>query len=137
MNMFTNLAEVVQANRQQGYNCAETILRTFNDVLDLQLGQNVRIAAGFGGGIGQTGCVCGALNAAIMVINLLAGRQSGQESIKPIYALTAEFHSLFTQKYGAACCRAIKAKRQGAGCNDLIMQTASLLAEFIQERELA
>ena len=137
MEKFTKLPELVRTHRQCGYNCAVTILRTFDELLDLQLGENVRIAAGFGGGVGHSGCICGALNASIMVINLLAGRKDRSESVKPIYDLAAEFHTLFTKEHTASCCRIIKPKQPGGNCNDVILKTANLLKTFIQEKGLA
>ena len=46
---------------QQGYNCAETIIRAGNKYYNLGLDENAfRITGAFGGGL-QVGDVCGAL----------------------------------------------------------------------------
>ena len=50
------------------YNCAQSVLIAFSDITgitDLTAG---KIASGFGGGIGKTQEICGALSGAVMVI---------------------------------------------------------------------
>ena len=59
----------------QGNNCIESVLKTCNDTMNLQLPDvAIRMASGMGGGIGRSGCVCGALSGACLVIGALVGR---------------------------------------------------------------
>lgn len=54
---------------QQGYNCAETIIRAANDEYQLGLTEDaMRLCAGFGGGMG-CGKACGALCGGISVLS--------------------------------------------------------------------
>lgn len=50
------------------YNCAQSVLTAFKDVTGLNAAESRKIACGFGGGIGMTQEICGALTGAVMVI---------------------------------------------------------------------
>lgn len=68
----------------QGNNCIESVLKTCNDTMNLQLPDvAIRMASGMGGGIGRSGCVCGALSGACLVIGALVGRLTPDESPCP------------------------------------------------------
>ena len=56
---------------QQGYNCAQCVALAFNDITGLDETTTARVAAGFGGGVGATGEICGALTGATIVEGLL------------------------------------------------------------------
>ena len=81
----------------QGNNCIESVLKTCNDTMNLQLPDvAIRMASGMGGGIGRSGCVCGALSGACLVIGALVGRLTPDEKPLPeVYKYTSEFHDRF------------------------------------------
>ena len=81
----------------QGNNCIESVLKTCNDTMNLQLPDvAIRMASGMGGGIGRSGCVCGALSGACLVIGALVGRLTPDEKPLPeVYKYTSEFHYRF------------------------------------------
>lgn len=122
---------------KDGYNCAEAILRTFNDVLELKLDENtLKIASGFGGGVGHAGCMCGALTASTMVISLLTGRASAVESRDTVYRTSQEFHDLFVERFGGSCCRVLnphpfESKDHLRNCLKITGRTADFLAEYL------
>ncbi|MDY4727453.1 MAG: C-GCAxxG-C-C family protein, partial [Megasphaera elsdenii] len=93
----------------QGNNCIESVIKTCNDTMNLQLPDvAIRMASGMGGGIGRSGCVCGALSGACLVIGALVGRRTPDEKPLPeVYKYTSEFHDRFKQHFGATCCRAL------------------------------
>ena len=63
------------------------------------------IATAFGGGIGGTGSVCGALVGAVMAIGLRHGRQLSSERDARAYALTQELRRRFEAEMGHVDCR--------------------------------
>lgn len=87
----------------QGNNCIESVLKTCNDTMNLQLPDvAIRMASGMGGGIGRSGCVCGALSGACLVIGALVGRLTPDEKPLPeVYKYTSEFHDRFKEHFGA------------------------------------
>lgn len=75
------------------FNCSQSVLYAFCDELGFDRQTALRIAAGFGGGIGRSGETCGAVTGAIMVIGLKKG-MSLPDPLKSndiTYELSAEF----------------------------------------------
>jgi len=123
---------------KSGYNCAEAVLRTFNELLELNLSEdNLRIASGFGGGVGHAGCMCGALAASTMVLSLLVGRRSNEENKDRTYGITQQFHQMFTGEFGASCCAVLNpyefnTPEQGRNCLKITGRTAGMLMQYIE-----
>ena len=93
---------------KDGYNCAEAILRAFRDSYQLDVSDEaLKMATGFGGGVGHSGCMCGALTASVMVLGAMEGRKDSSESRDGMYSSAAGFHDRFAQKFGGTCCRSL------------------------------
>ncbi len=93
---------------KEGYNCAEAIFLTYRELLAPEMDPAmVKLFTGFGGGVGEAGCMCGALMGSIAALNMLKGRETNQTSRNEAYRLAREFTEKFTEKYGATCCRAL------------------------------
>ena len=125
-----------------GLNCAESIVHTFNEMLNSPLNpEALKMATGFGGGLGHAGCMCGALTGSVMVLGLFKGRNDPGDSREPAYNLAHDFHDRFIQKYEVTCCRALNthefdSQEHLRQCLKLTGGTAKLLMEFIQEKKL-
>jgi C_GCAxxG_C_C family probable redox protein len=138
-----DVKQLAGQNFREGYNCAEAILRAFDQALGLRLSpEALKMAAGFGGGIGHAGCVCGALAASVMVLGALQGRTSKDESRDRMYQASAGFHARFSERFGGTCCRALNphpfdTRDHLRGCLKITGQTAELLLDYIREAGLA
>ncbi len=138
-----DVKQIAGQHFREGYNCAEAILRSFNTTLGLGLGDDaLSLAAGFGGGIGHAGCVCGALAASIMVLGTLEGRRSNEESRDAAYRASEGFHDRFSGNFGGTCCRALnphpfETREHLRGCLKITGRTAEMLMEYIQENGIA
>ncbi len=64
-----------------------------------------RIASCFGGGIGNTGSVCGAVVGAVMAIGLVKERGETIEDWFRLAAVTQEFRKRFEAEMGTISCR--------------------------------
>ena len=64
-----------------------------------------RIATAFGGGIGRTGAVCGAVVGGTMAIGLRHGREEASQSRDRAYTLGQEFRRRFEEEMGTISCR--------------------------------
>ena len=146
MNMSDKATEARNAAGQyfkDGYNCAEAVLRATADTAGIKLDeQAMRMTTGFGGGLGHAGCVCGALAASVMALGLMEGRTAADQSREAAYALANEFHDRFRDKFGATCCRALnphpfETREHLVNCVKITGNTAKLLREFIDEKQLA
>ncbi|PWR71116.1 C-GCAxxG-C-C family protein [Methanospirillum stamsii] len=134
----------------QGYNCSQSVFTAFAEENGLDPAIALKIATSFGGGIGRTGNVCGAVSGAILAIGLIHGMDSLQESGKKeqCYALDQEFIQKFTAKFGSIECTkllgynlGIPAEREEAGkkgvikhiCPGLVKGAAEILEELLKK----
>jgi C_GCAxxG_C_C family probable redox protein len=78
--------------------CQEFEIEIENDVIP-------QIAFGFGGGIGNTGAVCGAVVGAVMAIGLKLGRPATMEEGMSKLAVPREFRRRFEAQMGTINCR--------------------------------
>lgn len=58
---------------EQGYNCSQSVVGAFADEIGLDFETAVKIASGFGGGMGRMRETCGAVTGAFMVAGMLKG----------------------------------------------------------------
>ncbi|MBN1981554.1 MAG: C_GCAxxG_C_C family protein [Chitinivibrionales bacterium] len=88
--------------------CTEAVFTAINDMLQRPVPPDaVRISSGFPGGIGMSGCSCGALTGGIMGLGLRFGRtQPGQDN-SCIIEKARQLHDWFKSTYGSTCCRAL------------------------------
>lgn len=63
------------------------------------------IAVGFGGGIGHTGDVCGALSGGVLAIGLIKGPAENSREMQDIQATVREFTHRFKTEMGSIYCR--------------------------------
>jgi C_GCAxxG_C_C family probable redox protein len=94
---------------KEGYNCAQSVLFSWAPELNMDQNLALRIATGFGGGMGRKQEVCGAVSGAIMALDMLYGRGEGEgkEKQEQAYAKTRELIDTFTQQYGTVNCKSL------------------------------
>jgi C_GCAxxG_C_C family probable redox protein len=111
-------------------------------VLDLDISPDAaKMFSGYGGGLGQAGCMCGALSASVGVLGFFKGRKSTEDDRSVIYKLSRSFHDRFEEEFGATCCRVLNpnlfgSKDQRKGCLDISVNTSALLMRFLQDEDL-
>lgn len=89
----------------QHYNCSQSVLSVFAEQYGLDLSTALKLATPFGGGMGHTGQVCGAVSGALMVIGLAAGiSEIDREQKYRCYDLAREFHMRFRALHGDVTC---------------------------------
>lgn len=127
---------------KEGYNCAESVVRAFRDFYKLDVSDEaLRMASGFGGGLGHAGCMCGALSGATMVLGMLQGRVNKEQSRGPIYGSAHEFHEVFTKQFGVTCCRVLNphefgSQEQRRTCLKITGTTAGILLKYLEDKQL-
>jgi len=92
----------------KGFNCAQAVFFAYASHAGVSEADALRIAAGFGGGMGRQQEVCGAVTGALMVI----GGMSGSAVVDPAakektYAQVNVFSSEFRRLHGSLLCRDI------------------------------
>lgn len=103
------MSRVEEAKKQfeKGFLCAPAVLSTYSEQLGLEKALALKIACGFGAGIGCMGRTCGAVTGALMVIGLKHGQVNlaDEESQQRTYTLVKEFVDRFTALYGSIECK--------------------------------
>jgi C_GCAxxG_C_C family probable redox protein len=91
----------------EGCNCAQSVLSVFAEDFQCDKPLALRIATGFGGGMGRMGGSCGAVTGAFMVLGLAKGMRRAEDASakETTYALAREFAERFKAKHGALLCR--------------------------------
>ncbi len=92
---------------RQGYNCAQSVVLSFADLIDMDEGTLSRMSCSFGGGMGRLREVCGAVSGMFMVAGLLWGYEGPETgAVKAAhYARVQELAKAFEARNGAIVCR--------------------------------
>jgi len=100
-------SEIAAARFLKGYNCAQSIVYAFSDDLGIDKNTGLKIATGFGAGMGRKQEVCGAVTGGIMVIGLKCGRGENDErrAMDEAYVKVRALMDRFSQKHGTFICR--------------------------------
>ncbi len=110
---FVNQEDVVTrvedalATFQCGFNCAQSVLAAFAGDLGIPRETALKIASGFGGGMGRMSLTCGAVTGAFMALGLKSGYSAGGDraSRENIYQMVREFSQQFHNMHGSIECR--------------------------------
>jgi len=91
-------AEESKKQFEKGFHCAPAVLSTYSEQFGLEEALALKIACGFGAGIGRMGKTCGAVTGALMVIGLKHGQVNlaDEESSQRTYTLVKKFIDRFT-----------------------------------------
>ena len=92
-----------------GYNCAQAVFGAFDDITGINFETSVKLASGFGGGMGRMREVCGAVSGMLMVLNAVEGYTSPTDNIAKmeLYAKVQTLAGKFKEKNGSIICREI------------------------------
>lgn len=127
---------------QNGLMCSEAIFRGFTEAYDLGFPKDMyKISTAFAGGMGESGCACGAVTGCAMVLSLICGRNHNYESERVAFTAVHELHDKFRQAHKVLCCRALtnnftwNSADHKLNCEDLVRHAAEITDDIIQ-REL-
>jgi len=104
---MTIKTEAATSKFLEGFNCAQSVLFSFCDDLQLDKNSALKLSCGFGGGMGRKEEVCGAVSGGIMAIGLKYGKfeKSDKTSMDITYKKTRELMDAFAEKQGTFICR--------------------------------
>ncbi len=122
--------EKVAAMRRQGYNCAQSVAFGFTDITGLDEETTARAVAGFGGGMGAQGEVCGVVSAFAFIAGFMG--DSSPRGKAAVYRDVRELTQPFREKYGRILCRELKSKENPVPCDELIMQGVDILCDRLE-----
>lgn len=129
------------------FNCSQAILTAFAGAKGLDESTSLKLASGFGGGIGCSAGVCGALTGAVMVMGLFCGTADPTDKTtkNEIYRKVRSLSEEFKLRAGSTICRDLMgfdmstsqgqamAKLPGAfdRCDDFVRIAAEILEEML------
>ena len=132
---------------RSGFNCSQGVFTAFAAEAGMDEKTALMLATPFGGGVGGCGETCGAVSGAYMVIGLIHGRTTLEdtEAKEFVYSLMAEFREKFRGRFGSLRCSELvgadmsdpaeRTKAREAGklkqCEEFVGYTAEVLEELL------
>lgn len=122
--------------RGRGYNCAQAVLCSFADALDVPEETLFAVAEGFGIGMGSMNAVCGAVAGAVMLAGLKNSTKNLErpDSNGATIQLAREISGTFEEKNKALVCRELKGIETGRvlrSCPDCIMDAVEIAEKVL------
>ncbi len=98
---------------KSGFNCAQAVFATYAEEYGLEKTAALKIACGFGAGMGRRQEVCGAISGAILMIGSKYGKtlKDDKPANELTYKLVRELSEQFCAKHGSISCKEL------LGCN--------------------
>ena len=109
------VGEKAKENFTNGFNCAESVLKSLTNEMCIECSCIPKIATGFGAGLGRHGEICGAITGVVMALGLKYGRSDAKdpEAKEKAYAIVDGFIKTFESKFKNVRCIDL------TGCNML------------------
>lgn len=130
-----NKCENAVGKHKKGYNCAQAVACVFADKLGYNEDELFRLTEAFGGGMGGTQGVCGAVSAMVFVVGGIKSFGIGklpETNKKASYASAHELMEKFESRVGTIMCGEIKTGNL-CSCDGCIEEAVKILEEFIGE----
>uniref|UniRef100_UPI00405719CC C-GCAxxG-C-C family protein n=1 Tax=Agathobacter sp. TaxID=2021311 RepID=UPI00405719CC len=134
-----------------GYNCSQSIILAFEDLIGMDIDLALKIASPFGGGMGRLREVCGSVSGMFMVMGFLYGyNQPGDyEGKKELYEHIQKLATCYEEANGSIICRdllGLTVKKEEAAperrteeyykkrpCKEKIGSAAEILENYLKE----
>ncbi len=101
-----NRVETAVSRFAAGFNCSQAVFSAYSERFGLDEKTALKIAAGFGGGMGRMAETCGAVTGALMVLGLKYGGTSPDRQAKELaYERVRTFADRFKACHGSLACR--------------------------------
>lgn len=135
-----------------GYNCAQSVVLAFEDILTIDARAAIKAASPFGGGMGRLREVCGSVSGMFMVLGYVAGYDDAKdnEGKKKLYEQVQALAHQFEEENGSIVCRdllGLTVKKEDATpsertesyykkrpCKELVGNAAEILENYLKEQ---
>ncbi len=122
-------------NHKKGCNCAQAVACVFADRLGYSEDELFRLTEAFGGGMGGTQGVCGAVSAMVFIAGAIKSRGIDalpETNKKESYDFARQLMEAFQSKIGTTVCSEIKSG-QKSSCDGCIEDAVKILEEFLEK----
>ncbi|MFN3412260.1 MAG: C-GCAxxG-C-C family protein [Exilispira sp.] len=145
--------EIAKKYFLNGFNCAQSVLIAFNDIIKLDENILLKVASSFGGGMGKMQLTCGAITGAYMVLGFIFGKdkEEDKKSLEKNYFLVRKFTEQFIKHFNTENCKNlincdllteegkkyfIENKIASNFCLDLVKKSVEILEEILKEEKI-
>lgn len=130
--MAMNRADRAEALFREGYNCSQTVVATFADVLDMSVEDAAKMSSALGAGVGKMREVCGAVSGMALIASQLKGYSDPKEveGKKALYKLVQDMCHEFEEQMGSIVCRDLLGIKKGEDLAEPAVRTE----EYYQQR---
>ena len=143
--------EMAMANFKKGYNCSQSVVLAFADLLPVPEKLLLKLTSSFGGGMGRLREVCGSVSGMFMAAGLLYGYEGPESGTVKAehYARIQKLAHRFEEKHGSIVCRELLGLRvrreeptpeartaeyyRKRPCAEIIGDAAEILEQYIRE----
>ena len=118
-----------------GYNCAQAVACVFADKLGYSEDEIFRFTEGFGGGMGATQGVCGAVSGMVFAAGVMKSfgvEKMPETNKKATYEFVRELMGKFQCKVGSTICKEIKCNKLRS-CDGCIEDAVEILEGYLGE----
>ncbi len=147
-------AELARVAGERAYNlfdtgqllCSEAVLAVANRALggDLTDDLAIRLTACLPQGVGDSGCVCGALSGGVLALGLFLGRdRPGSRDKRNAMNAASALHNSFKGEFKSTCCRVLRknvkhdSKAHMRQCSRFTRATTEMVVRIILQRRPA
>ena len=125
-------ADRAEALFREGYNCSQTVVATFADVLGMSVEDAAMMSSGLGAGVGKMREVCGAVSGMALVASQLKGYSDPKEREGKIalYKLIQDMCHEFEETMDSIVCRDLLGIKKGEDLAEPAVRTE----EYYQQR---
>ena len=123
----------------QGYNCCQSVVMAFSDIVGVSPEVLAAAATGFGGGMGRMREVCGTVSGMTMLAGFLspAPDPSDHSARTANYALVQKFAGSFRSETGSIVCRELLGATSPAEAHSTAPAPAQRTGEYYKKRPCA
>lgn len=121
---------------KNGFSCSESVIMAAIDegLCDKSM---LSVATAFSGGM-SSGCLCGAVAGAQMIIGANYGKMNLKNNEEVARIKAKEFIEEFKKSHKATCCRILSAGLEGtarkASCTKLVEECAEIIEKMVAEK---
>ena len=129
-----NRCEKAVENHHKGCNCAQAVACVFADKLGYSEDELFRLTEAFGGGMGGTQGVCGAVSGMVLVAGAIKSygiNKLPETNKRASYDFARELMNEFEKRIGTIVCSKIKSEGSHS-CDECIEIAVAILEEFLQ-----
>lgn len=148
-----NRSILAQKLFKEGYNCSQSVVLAFSDIVNVDKLTLQKISLPLGGGLGRLRLTCGAVSGMALIIGLIFTKEeNSNENKKYVYELTREVIKRFEDKYHTITCKDLleqanleveikgspeertKEYYQKRPCDVIVKDAAEILENFLIEK---